>query len=691
MTSPRLRSTRAGSIAALLHSTRVVGAIVAVVFFAALSVMWRWPAGALVTGIAALALLHTIWRRTTPERVTMDVFMVDATATATMVLIVEPPLVVLVAPATAIIVAAVLTLSGRRAAVAVSYSAVLLIAAGAVVTIYGDRTWSTLQTVVLNVGVAAVFLPNMAPLLRQAARAETERDESMARLADRESRYRSLVEGVPVGVYRTAVDGTILEVNQALVAMLGYPSRDALVGLNVNDIYTEPGLRDRWLSAVGRGATGREQPLSLRRYDGTTIWVRDAGTSTLDESGDILYYEGTLEDVTSSVRLAAYERAVAACADALLTEAPVEAVRRSLDALLQAAEVDVVFIERNVAHPELGLCTDMVYQVGTDVTPDDAPWHMVPWSTMPLAYEHLSKDQHFAFEVEELEGDERAAYAESPMKSEVDVPVFHDGTWLGLVGFGDFTGGRVWADHEIALLRTIARLVASAWDRQDQRERLEHLVKSRDDFIASVSHRLRTPLTAVVGSSSLLRDAAALDDAEREDLINALAEQSLEVADVVEDLLIAARADIGTMRLSMRPVGLRTAVESALGSLPATAQESVHIQGDDVEAWADQQRVRQIVRHLLDNAHRYGAGAVDVTLSNGADRVRVTVADDGPGLPADHTRFFEPFETVDVGLPPGQLGIGLSIAKRLAGMMDGALTYHRAGSRSEFTLDLPKA
>jgi signal transduction histidine kinase len=101
--------------------------------------------------------------------------------------------------------------------------------------------------------------------------------------------------------------------------------------------------------------------------------------------------------------------------------------------------------------------------------------------------------------------------------------------------------------------------------------------------------------------------------------------------------------------------------------------------------------VRQVVRHLLDNAQRYGGGSVAVTLSNGAARVRLTVADDGPGLPADHARFFEPFESVDLGLPPGQLGIGLSIARRLAGMMDGTLSYRRTDTLSEFSLELPQA
>ncbi|HEX9642759.1 MAG TPA: ATP-binding protein [Acidimicrobiia bacterium] len=685
------RSKRTGSIAALLHSTRVSGAAVATAFFAIMAVVWRWPAGALVTGLAALGLIHSVWRRRQPERVSMDVFMFDATAIAAMVLIIQPPMIILVAPATSIIVAAVLTLSSRRAAIAIGYSVVLLIAAGAVVTVYSDRTWSTFETIILTAGVALVFLPHMAPLLRQAARGEVERDESTARLAEREARYRSLVEGLPVGVYRTAVDGTILEVNEALVEMLRYPDRGSLLGLNVTDIYTEPVIRDHWLSAVADGGTGRDQPLSLQRSDGSIIWVRDAGTSSRNESGEIVHYEGTLEDVTEAVRLASYEHAIAACADALLTEAPAEAVRRSLNAVLEAAAVDVVFIDRNVEDPELGLCTDIVYQVGSEVTPDDAPWHMVPWSTMPLALEHLARGDHFAFEVDDLAGPERKAYEDSPMRSEVEVPVFHEGEWLGVVGFGDYTGARTWAEHEVALLRTLARLIASAWDRQNQSDRLEQLVKSRDDFIASVSHRLRTPLTAVVGASSLLREGGSLRDDEREELIDDLAEQSLEVANVVEDLLIAARADIGTMRLSLRSVDLRSAVESAIGSLPEASRSGITIEGPAVAAWADQHRVRQVVRHLLDNAQRYGEGSVAVTLSNGADRVRVAVADDGPGLPANHARFFEPFESIDFGLPPGQLGIGLSIAQRLAAMMDGALTYRRIDNLSEFSLDLPRA
>jgi len=114
-------------------------------------------------------------------------------------------------------------------------------------------------------------------------------------------RYHGLFENIPIGLYRTAPDGRILEANSMMAEILGYPSREALLGIDTTRLYMDPLDRDRWRSLVERQGIGRNVVLRLRRPDGTQIWVRDNGRAIYDGSGQVQFYEGSLEDITASV------------------------------------------------------------------------------------------------------------------------------------------------------------------------------------------------------------------------------------------------------------------------------------------------------------------------------------------------------------------------------------------------------
>jgi diguanylate cyclase (GGDEF)-like protein/PAS domain S-box-containing protein len=123
------------------------------------------------------------------------------------------------------------------------------------------------------------------------------------RLAERrksEERYRSLFDGVPIGLYRTTPAGRMLDGNESLVRILGYPDRETLLGANVSDIYLHPDDRLRWQLIVEAetGSGVRSFEARVRRYDGTVIWVRFSMRVYRDDQGKILRYEGALEDVT---------------------------------------------------------------------------------------------------------------------------------------------------------------------------------------------------------------------------------------------------------------------------------------------------------------------------------------------------------------------------------------------------------
>jgi diguanylate cyclase (GGDEF)-like protein/PAS domain S-box-containing protein len=124
-------------------------------------------------------------------------------------------------------------------------------------------------------------------------------------LGERETRYRSLFEGVPIGLYATTPEGLILEANPALVEMLGYLDKDSLLGMMASQLYADPGDREKEQTLLAQDGIVQDFETQLRKRDGTTIWVRDTCRVVHDEGGRIRSYEGSLQDITEQKE---YER-----------------------------------------------------------------------------------------------------------------------------------------------------------------------------------------------------------------------------------------------------------------------------------------------------------------------------------------------------------------------------------------------
>jgi two-component system sensor histidine kinase/response regulator len=127
-------------------------------------------------------------------------------------------------------------------------------------------------------------------------------EERTAELRESEERYRTLFDGVPVGLYRSTPAGQMVDANLALVHMLGYPSREELLAISPASLYVAPEDRVRWQALMEREGVVRDFEIQHRRYDGTLIWVKDTARAVRDEGGQVLYYEGSLEDITQRVQ-----------------------------------------------------------------------------------------------------------------------------------------------------------------------------------------------------------------------------------------------------------------------------------------------------------------------------------------------------------------------------------------------------
>ncbi|HYU34200.1 MAG TPA: PAS domain S-box protein, partial [Thermoanaerobaculia bacterium] len=141
------------------------------------------------------------------------------------------------------------------------------------------------------------------------ARDITERTVVELALRESEERYRSLFDGVPLGLYRTTPEGRMLDANAALVEVLGFPSREALLEFDVNALYVDPEVRHDWQHEIEIEGVVRTFEAQLRRYDGRIIWARFSLQAFRDEEKRIIRYEGALEDVTDRKQAEAALRA----------------------------------------------------------------------------------------------------------------------------------------------------------------------------------------------------------------------------------------------------------------------------------------------------------------------------------------------------------------------------------------------
>jgi PAS domain S-box-containing protein len=148
---------------------------------------------------------------------------------------------------------------------------------------------------------AAIAIENAR--LHEALKQElAERKRTEEALRESEERYRSLFEGVPVGLYRTTPEGQILDANPALVQMLSYPDWETMVTLNAADIYVNPEDRLQEQTLLERDGVVLGFEAQLRRRDGKIILVKDTARLVRDGEGRVLYYEGSLEDITERKR-----------------------------------------------------------------------------------------------------------------------------------------------------------------------------------------------------------------------------------------------------------------------------------------------------------------------------------------------------------------------------------------------------
>ena len=231
-------------------------------------------------------------------------------------------------------------------------------------------------------------------------------------------------------------------------------------------------------------------------------------------------------------------------------------------------------------------------------------------------------------------------------------------------------------------------------------ERIVEQMKT--DFVSTVSHQLRAPLTSIYGfAETLLRRDVLFGEAERETFLGYIASEAQRLTTIVDTLLSVARLEAGDLHVELVPTDLRDVVSEAVTSVQQGADVNghrfvLHLPDEPLAASADREKLGQILMNLLDNAVKFSpnGGTVTVEAHRRAGRVEVRVVDEGQGIPEDEReRIFSKFHRAD-SAPRGQsgAGLGLFIARGLVRAMGGRIWVDSAeGGGSSFAFELPLA
>jgi PAS domain S-box-containing protein len=504
---------------------------------------------------------------------------------------------------------------------------------------------------------------------------------------------QSLFERLPIGAYRSSVDGRQLRANLALVRLNGYTDEAEMLAA-VNDIGRE------WYVAAGR----RSEFQQLMQRDGQVIdfvsevyrhktreriWIRENAHLVCDAAGQPRYYEGTVEDIT-------HQRE---------TELALQASERRFRALTERSQVLTVLCDaqgvmhyvspaaqRLIGHDPASMLHGRVFDW---VHPEDLDRAR---AELAEVLDFRNRGDESIFRVRHADGGWRhlAMLANNCLA---------DPAVAGVVLNLRDVSGRARAEEALRALNAELeqRVQQRTLELVRARDEAEGANRAKSEFLSRMSHELRTPLNAILGFGQLLDTDRTLDlDLGQRNHLREILRAGGHLLALIDELLDLARIEAGEVALQLEPVDAVVLLRECLQAAePLARQHQVQLAaaecvGADTLLRADRRRLAQVLSSLLSNAikHNRRGGQVRTRCERDGDTLRIVVADTGGGLDAaQKERLFHAFERLGADKAGIQgAGIGLASSKRLVALMHGRIGLDsEVGVGSRFWVQLPLA
>lgn len=336
---------------------------------------------------------------------------------------------------------------------------------------------------------------------------------------------------------------------------------------------------------------------------------------------------------------------------------------------------------------------DLLRPMGVPVEGSAAGW--VFRKGQPLIIQDAKADQRHFKVIDHMTNHET--------QSLVAVPLMVRGEVVGVLEALNKKDDAHYTEEDLTILETLSALAAQAMQNTDLMRKvraskieLAELERLKSDFIAITSHELRTPLGLILGHATFLRETASDQFGEQLDTI---IRNATRLKEIVENLSDVGNYENGSARVRGDQVSMAKVAEEVCSSFRREAEQrniilKTEIGNSPYYIHADQTKVAIALSNLVKNAIQYTEAGGHVTVRVGEDSgyLKVTVIDDGIGIPArDLPRVFERFYQVETHLTRryGGMGLGLSVAKAMVELHGGRIWAESAGRGSTFTFLLP--
>jgi len=475
-----------------------------------------------------------------------------------------------------------------------------------------------------------------------------------------EARFTELFETLQEGIYIVTPDDKILEVNPALIRMLGYSSKEELLSKKVTDIFVDEQQRNQITREVNNQPAPEGREITLRRKDGQSIICLNTASAVRDASGNILRYQGALADITErrAIEKRLYRQQ--------------EFARRLIDSF-----PDLIFVvdphrKYTFVSPKVKECLGFEPQEAVGMVFGENT-HVEERAALLQVFDDL------------LEGRQNFA--------SIEIRVRHkQGEWRRL------------RCHFSPLFNEngkIEGVVISGRDITEVKRLEEQLIQAEKlaamgQMLAGVAHELNNPLTAILGASELLRDRGGVDENTRRQL-DMTHRQARRAARIVQNLLEFSRPAAPQKKgLDLNAIVDRT-LQLHEHSLKRNQVEVDFRQCPGMPGIiGDSNQLMQVFLNLISNAEQAirevrPSGRIQIRLGQSGKRLFATVQDDGVGIrPEVLAKIFDPFFTTK--RPGGGTGLGLSICMSIVREHGGDIEAESlpAGGAA-FTVYLPVA
>ncbi len=520
-----------------------------------------------------------------------------------------------------------------------------------------------------------------------------------------EQKYRHIVETASEGIWIIDAETQTTYVNQQIAQMLGYVPEEMLGHSPFEFIYEADWTEAEQKLEQRRQGIGGQSEFCLRRRDGTPVWVLSSSSPMMNENGEFLGVLSMITDITNRKR--ADERLhllYETTRDLLGTEHPMQLMSNLFSKLSNQLELHEYYnymVEEKDNQSMLHLRN---YGGISDEVAQSIEW--IEFGQYLCGLVAQERRQIVLDRAQIVTHPNAQLICSTGITAYAGQPLIVKGRLLGTLSLASRTR-TCFTSEELDLLQSTCEQMAIALERvnlttsiQQQAEQLQQANRIKDEFLAVLSHELRSPLNPILGWSKLLQ-TRKLDETKTAQALSVIERNAKLQSELIEDLLDVSRILQGKLSLNVSPVDLVTTVQASIETVRLAAEaKSIQIQArldpNLGQVLGDPNRLQQVTWNLLSNAVKFTdvGGEVNVRLERLDFQTQISVSDTGRGIHPDFLpNVFDYFRQADSATTRkfGGLGLGLAIVRHLVELHGGTVQAESPGEGqgATFTVKLP--